>query len=113
MSYFLSQLHASDEYGRIIGLSLILILLLIVGLVVVIRVKRRIQQPDEPGSMGFTLSDLRQLHKNGQMSDEEFERARTKVVEAAKRAAERQEAQRNQQNERREAQKRQWPDPRA
>src|SRR3712207_8783046 len=40
-------------------------------------------------SAGFTLADLRQLHKSGQMTDEEFEKAKSKVVEAAKRAAER------------------------
>jgi|SRR3954451_23649571 hypothetical protein len=36
---------------------------------------------------GFTLSDLRQLHKSGQMTDAEFERAKEKIVEAGRRAA--------------------------
>jgi len=61
-------------------------------LLIVSRVKRRLQEPDPPASAGFTLSDLRQLHKSGQMSDEEFERAKAKVVEAARRASEREQA---------------------
>ena len=77
------------DYSRIFIWSLALLGVLAVGLVVVSKVKRRLQEPDQPVSMGFTLSDLRQLHKSGQMSDEEFERAKAKVVEAAKKAAER------------------------
>jgi hypothetical protein len=77
------------DYTRIFIWSLALLGVVAVGLVVVSKVKRRLQDPDAPVSLGFTLSDLRQLHKNGQMSDEEFERAKAKVVEAAKKAAER------------------------
>lgn len=68
----------------------ILVGVLIVAAVIVTWVKKRLKEPDEPVSAGFTLSDLRQLHKSGHMSDEEFERAKAKVVEAARRAAERQ-----------------------
>jgi hypothetical protein len=68
----------------------ILIGVLLVAMVIVTWVKKRLKEPDEPASAGFTLSDLRQLHKSGQMSDEEFERAKAKVVEAARRATERQ-----------------------
>jgi hypothetical protein len=63
---------------------------LLVAMLIVSWVRKRLKEPDEPASAGFTLSDLRQLHKSGQMSDEEFERAKAKVVEAARRAAERQ-----------------------
>ena len=77
------------NFSKIFIWSLALIGVLAVGLVVVSKVKRRLQEPDQPTSMGFTLSDLRQLHKSGRMTDEEFERAKAKVVEAAKKAAER------------------------
>ena len=77
------------DYGQIFIWSLVLIGVLAVGLVVVSKVKRRLQEPDQPSSLGFTLSDLRQLHKSGQMTDEEFEKAKAKVVDAAKKAAER------------------------
>jgi hypothetical protein len=77
------------DYTRIFVWSLALLGVLAVGLLVVSKVKRRLQEPDAPVSAGFTLSDLRQLHKSGQMTDEEFERAKAKVVEAARKAAER------------------------
>jgi len=75
--------------ASVFKLSLALVALVIVGWVTVLQVRRRLTQPDETSGTGFTLSDLRQLHKSGQMSDAEFERAKAKVVEAARKAAER------------------------
>ena len=63
----------------------------VVGIVILAQAKKRLQAKDEqPAVSGFTLSDLRQLHRDGQMSDEEFQRAKQRVIDAAKRAAERQ-----------------------
>lgn len=75
--------------GRIIVMSLALIAVVGVGLFVAVMIKRWLQQGEEPIATGFTLSDLRRLHKTGKMSDEEFERARAKMIEAAQRAAQR------------------------
>ncbi len=47
---------------------------------------RRLTRPlteDEPEA-GFTLSDLRRLHKEGQISDEEFARARGRLIAGVK-----------------------------
>ena len=78
--------------GSIIQYSLILLALIFAGWITVWQVRRRLTRPDESSGAGFTLSDLRQLHKSGQMTDEEVERAKAKVVEAARRAAEREQA---------------------
>lgn len=81
-----------EQYGGIIVTSLIVIGLSIGAFALVALVRRRLREEDDSGSSGgpgFTLSDLRQLHKSGQMSDEEFERAKVKILEAAKRASER------------------------
>jgi hypothetical protein len=76
--------------------SLLLIGLIVAGWLTVWQVKRRMQGTDEVlGNAGFTLSDLRRLHKSGQMSDEEFEKAKARVVDAARRAAARDEAQKS------------------
>ena len=78
------------DVGTVMMWSAGLILALMVGLWVATRIKRRMQQPEEPTvAAGFTLADLRQLHRSGQMTDEEFERAKVKVVAAAQRATER------------------------
>ena len=80
---------ADVPVSSIIKLSLLLVALILVGWVTVWQVRRRLTRPDETSGAGFTLSDLRQLHKAGQMTDEEFERAKTRVVDAARRSAER------------------------
>ena len=38
-------------------------------------------------SPGFTLSDLRQMHREGKMTDEEYQQARDKMVSSAKKMA--------------------------
>jgi hypothetical protein len=67
------------------------IAVVVVGLVVVSRIKKRFQDDGGPEatSAGFSLSDLREMHRAGEMSDEEFDKAKAKVIDAAKRAAER------------------------
>jgi hypothetical protein len=82
----------ASDYGTIIMWSLLLIGLIVAGWVTVLQIKRRLQKPDVTAGAGFTLSDLRQLHKSGQMSTEEFERAKAKVVDAARRATAREAA---------------------
>src|SRR5436309_511656 len=80
----ISPMLSDVPIAAIIRLSLILIALICAGWVTVWQVRRRLTQPDETSGAGFTLSDLRRLHKSGQMSDVEFERAKAKVVEAAR-----------------------------
>jgi hypothetical protein len=75
--------------ASVIKLSLLLVVLVIAGWITVWQVRRRLTQPDDSSGAGFTLSDLRRLHREGQMTDAEFERAKAKVVEAARRVAER------------------------
>ena len=79
--------------GRVVSVVMwlaALMVVLVVGLMWGLRLKRRLSQADEPAApMGFTLSDLRQMHRSGQISDAEFAKARDKIIEAAKKAAER------------------------
>ncbi len=46
--------------------------------------KRWMNSTGETGHAGFSLSDLRELHRQGKMSDEEFEKTRTKMLGLAK-----------------------------
>jgi hypothetical protein len=78
--------------GKIVVLCLGIVGVVLVGMVIVQRVKRKVQQGDEAPSAGFSLSDLRALHKAGKISTEEFEKAKAKVVEAVRKANARQEA---------------------
>ena len=81
------MLAESQTTTSIIVWSLLLIGLIVAGWLTVWQVRRRLQKDEPLGNAGFTLSDLRQLHKSGKMTDEEFERAKAKVLDAARRAA--------------------------
>ena len=64
-----------------------LVVVIVLGMWAAAHLKRRYQQQqsDHPtAAAGFTLSDLRQLHRSGQMTDEEFERAKAKILGSAK-----------------------------
>jgi len=68
--------------------SLVLVAVVFVGYVLVAWVRRRVRQSDQPETVGFSLADLRRLHREGQLSDEEYERARSKLLAALKRQEE-------------------------
>lgn len=91
MPCLLLQIRQDVPLHKLILLLLGIMAVVAVGFIVVQRVKRAYSTEDSrpDANVGFTLSDLRELHKSGQMSDEEFEKAKAKVIDAAKRAAER------------------------
>lgn len=77
--------QAGGNMLPVFGWSLVLICLLVAGFFAVSKLRQWLKEDDVPGpAIGFTLSDLRQLHKQGKMSDEEFERARSLIVGNAK-----------------------------
>jgi len=57
-----------------------IIILLAAAAVAVFFVRKRLSPNEDFSGEGFTLSDLRRLHKSGQMSDEEFERAKAQLL---------------------------------
>ena len=79
--------QGSQSILPVFGWSLVLICLLVGGFFAISKLRQWLRDDDggAPVSpIGFTLSDLRQLHKQGQMTDEEFERAKAKIVGSAK-----------------------------
>ena len=75
---------AQNDYGKLFVWCLILVGLVVAGSVLVLWVKRRMQEPDSGPSIGFSLADLRELHRTGKISDQEFERARGKMAASLK-----------------------------
>ncbi len=88
----LQPLANLDSTQSIIVWSLVLICLIIVGMAVTLQVKKKVTETGSTTGSGggFTLSDLREMVRQGTLTQEEFEKARAKIVEAAKRASERQ-----------------------
>jgi hypothetical protein len=73
-----------NDVGQIIVVSIVIAILCAVGFYAISRVRKKLKAPDETIGVGFTLSDLRQMHKSGQMSDDEFERAKAKLLAHAR-----------------------------
>ena len=84
------QLATGGVGGMALGLGAMLLLAL-AGLGVVAYLRKRTladDAGDPSGGGGFTLSDLRRLHRAGEMTDEEFERARSAMVAGYQKRAE-------------------------
>ncbi len=79
-------LLAEANESTIILWLLVLIILVLAGFYGVVMVRRWAHQDDtgpEAGG-GFTLSQLRELHRRGKITAEEFEKARSQMLAAGK-----------------------------
>jgi hypothetical protein len=90
MNFFLSYpwaavLADSEESEASIFFWSLVLLVLVIGFFVAVAILRKKMSPNEDfHGIGFTLSDLRQLHKKGQMSDEEYEKAKIALLGSMK-----------------------------
>jgi hypothetical protein len=75
--------------GSVMWWSIVAIGLLVAGFVAVAQIKKRMIQDEDLSGSGFSLGDLRTLHRQGKMTDAEFESAKQALVESMKKAAER------------------------
>jgi hypothetical protein len=72
---------AAIDYSSIIGWCLVIVALIVVGAPIVFWFRRWLtDEPPGSASLGLTLQDLRQLHREGKLSDNEFERARATIA---------------------------------
>ena len=70
-----------EEYRGILWWAVGIILLMILVMApVILWLRKRLSPGEETRGPGFTLADLREMHKSGQMTDEEFERAKSKLL---------------------------------
>jgi hypothetical protein len=76
---------AESNLLPILGWGFVLIVMLFFAAAAVLRLRRWLKEDDDSDTgPGFTLSDLRRLHRDGKMTDEEFEKARGLMVAGAK-----------------------------
>jgi hypothetical protein len=91
----MSPLLATDQTRgdpmQVVLWSALLLAALALLYVVVMAVRRRLGRRDEMPTVGFTLADLRQLHKKGHLSNEEYEKAKGALLAAMRGAMKRQE----------------------
>ena len=74
-------------FGEILPWLLLLLGAVIVGGIFIYIARRMTQGGEDASNVGFTLHDLRELHARGELTDEEFERARAQMIAKVKSAA--------------------------
>ena len=73
------------QAASVFGWSLVVIVLVVVGFMTIAWLRKWMKEDDIPsGGIGFGLSELRQMHARGELTDEEYERARGKMTASAK-----------------------------
>ncbi len=76
---------AQENVIPILGWSFVLIVLVVCAFVGITWIRKWMKAEELPErGAGFGLSELRAMHRRGQLTDEEFERAREKITSAAK-----------------------------
>lgn len=78
--------NATDVFMSILPYAAVIILVTIVGGVVMMISRRKIDSASARGPVGFSLADLKELRDRGEITSEEYERARQEVITRARKA---------------------------
>lgn len=84
----------SSGIGSILFWGVVFIVLIVAGVFVVTFIRKRFRDDVDlgtPGGGGFTLPTLRELLKEGKLTQEEFDKAKQAIIEAAQASAKRKE----------------------
>jgi len=68
---------------EILPATILLVVLVIIGSFIIMRARKMLKSSMK-SEMPFTLSQLRKLHKRGELSDKEFERAKASMIDNAR-----------------------------
>ena len=81
-----STLTPEEKMWKVVVGGAILIGVIIVGAAALVMIRNKLRQitPDDAGDTGFTLADLRDMHQRGELTDEEFNNARAKLIAKVK-----------------------------
>lgn len=69
-----------DLFSKVFPWLAVLIGAAIAGAIIIALVRRALRDEDDADGGGFTLHDLRRMHGEGKLSDEEFARARDAMI---------------------------------
>lgn len=81
-----SASNPGDVFMSILPYAIIIILITIIGGIVMMISRRKIDAAGPSGPVGFTLADLKELRDRGELSEAEYDRARQDVIDRARRA---------------------------
>ncbi len=71
---------AEDLFGQVLPWLIMLLVVVVVGAAGIYFVRRMLQGGHRTTGEGFTLDELRRMRAAGQLSDEEFERAKALII---------------------------------
>lgn len=78
--------RVGDAFMQILPYILVIVVLAILGGVIMMISRRKIDTAGASGPVGFSLSDLKELRDRGELSEQEYERARQDVIARARKA---------------------------
>jgi len=71
---------ADRLFGDLLPWLGLLVVIVLVGGGIAVWMRRRLMARESSGSVGFTLGDLRDLRARGEISEEEFEKAKAQMI---------------------------------
>jgi hypothetical protein len=71
----------STAFRELLPWLIVLLVLALVGGLIIMALRRWVRSPHATASEDFTLHDLRRMHAAGQLSDDEFQRAKAALIE--------------------------------
>lgn len=77
------MIFCGSSLSEILPATILLLVLIIIGGITILRVRKMAKGRYIKG-VPFTLEQLRSLHAKGELSDEEFERAKASMIHNAK-----------------------------
>jgi len=81
-TWFLAQ--TTDKSNRLLADILpwliVLVGVVLVGGIAIYFIRRHLYAEQSPSDVGFSLQQLRELHASGELTDEEFERAKAMMI---------------------------------
>ncbi|MCA9290036.1 MAG: SHOCT domain-containing protein [Phycisphaerales bacterium] len=79
---FVTTLLAATPIGDILVWAGALVAIVIVGGIVIFQLRQYLRSEGSTSTPGFTLQNLRDLHAAGELTDDEYETARTALIAA-------------------------------
>jgi len=73
-------LEPGELFNAIMPWLLVLLAIVIVGWIILVILRRSSRSSGSLKDDGFTLGQLRRMHENGELTDEEFQQARTVIL---------------------------------
>ena len=77
------MMFCGSSLSEILPATILLLVLVIIGAIIILRVRKMTKGRYIQG-VTFTLDQLRALHAKGELSDEEFERAKASMIDNAR-----------------------------